>query len=616
MFNNKILLLMGVVFAMNADAAERSVAVSSAELNVTNAKTDVLGRHNSKVRNTPQAYVKTTKPMALAKEGSSLTDPNTVSIKKTKGTFEYWANEKGTMVKKYSLNDTEYTEAQYMNLIQNIEDNDGPRNAFKKYYIKSYERALEKNNKNFFNDVSIKKSTHKCSGNELCVEEHVNTGCSAVHTCGKNDQIYEDLTYENYATVVNNSNLYKYLLSGGKKGYNIGISFTEVNLFYGFGIDYTPLAICGNATPKNINHGAKVARTIKTIVPRATLYGLTVSCTTAVTPVAVPIDGYDKVPKIYIGNHSYGRGLDHYDISESRFIDDFVYNTRTIEIASAGNEGVKRFGHLSEVARGVNVISVGAVHNHNNLTYHQTSSWVNPHYPDYANEGIEYTKPEIANYSDLLFPKADVFNVTMATTKDGKTTTTTEKLTPFFRQTSSATPYTTASVALLLDKYPFYRWHPEVVKALLLTSSIRSITGAENHDKDNKNFKVAMGVPDGRALAQYNRSRFWNGNNKEHFKNEKIEFDETGITAGTRYRIAIAWLSSGSDVVKYEKLPQNINLVVKQEGVTLAKSESPNNPFELVDFVAKSSKPLKITIERKDNLGGRVLLGYNLLEVH
>ena len=599
---------MSAFFAMNVAAAERSVAVSSAELNVINAKTDVLGRHNSKVRNTPQAYVKGVKKSVnqnfLAKQGSSLPNPNTVSIKKTWGVFEYKADSNGTMVKTYYLNGVKRSESEYVSLVQNIEDNDSARIAFKNFYISSYDKVIKDSP---ITGVSVEKKTHDCSGKKSCVQ-YFEVSCSqAVLESCKYNKTTERYEFFDYATVVNNMNLYKYLISGGKKGYNIGISFTENDLpLPDFGIDYVKLGNCSEGYADRINHGAKVARTIKTIVPKATLYGLTTSCTDDTIQVALPIDGYDKNPKIYIGNHSYGQGGDAYDTLTSRFIDDFVYNTRTIEIASAGNNGLFNFSNISENARGVNVISVGAVHN--DSTYDRSSSRVNPKYP---NSEAKYVKPEIANYADLLFPKADVFEVT----KKGKISTTKEILTPFFRQTSSAAPYTTATVALLLDKYPFYRWHPEVVKALLITSSIKTITGAENHDKDNDS-KYAMGVPDGRALAQYNRSRFWNGNKGHYFLNEKIEFDENGITEGKRYRVAIAWLSSGTDVVKYKKLPQNIDLEVKQNGVTLAKSESPNNPFELVDFQAKSSKPLKIIIKRKENLGnGRVLLGYNLVEI-
>ena len=128
-----------------------------------------------------------------------------------------------------------------------------------------------------------------------------------------------------------------------------------------------------------------------------------------------------------------------------------------------------------------------------------------------------------------------------------------------------------------------------------------------------------MGVPEGRALAQFNRSRFWNGNNGDHFVDGKIEFYETDIKKNKKYRIAIAWLSSGEDVVKYGKLPQEINLYVYQGNVLKGSSYSKSNPFEMVEINTYNDNNLRIVITRKqgnnENLGGRVLLGYNLVEI-
>lgn len=134
-------------------------------------------------------------------------------------------------------------------------------------------------------------------------------------------------------------------------------------------------------------------------------------------------------------------------------------------------------------------------------------------------------------------------------------------LEPHFTQISSSTPFTAAIVADLMDRYPFYKWHPEVVKALLIT------------------------------------------------------FTESNITKVKRYRIAISWLSNGTYVYESGNLPQDINLIVRQNGSVIASSKSIYNPFELVDFVAKNDGDLEITIDRYTNRGGRVLLGYNLVEI-
>ena len=598
--NISMLVVCGAL-AMSAHAADQDATM----------KADVLGRHVTSTRNIPKAYIKDVKKSVNQKSDMVKTKslakvasyPDEQSMAKNFGVFEFRSNDKGTMERTYFLNGVKHTESEYLSLIQNVEDNDAPRKAFKNSYISKFNKIINDKSKSV-DGVTVTKTTHESSGLDSYSHEFTcSCSKSVVESC-KYNEIEEPYVFKSYTTVVKNSNLYKYFIQSGGKGKNIGVSFTENDLPHpSFGIDYVKIGNCSSGFPSNINHGAKVARTVKTLAPKATLYGVTVSCSDSVVPVALPIDGYDRVPKIYIGNHSYGQGGSVYDVSKSRFIDDFVYNTRTIEIASAGNEGMYNYANFSENARGVNVISVGAVHN--DLTYDRSSSRVNPSYPK---SDSTYAKPEIANYADLLFPQADVFTVSKGSRTD--------VLTPFFRQTSSATPYTTATVALLLEKFPFYKWHPEVVKALLITSSVKKINDAEQHDQDNVEYKVAMGVPDGKAMAQNNRSRFWNGNNEEFFNsNGQISFTESDIEPNKKYRVAIAWLSSGTYVSESGRLSQDLDLYVNQNGVRVGYSNSYANPFEFVEFTSNSDRPVTITISRFRNDGGRVLLGYNFLRV-
>ena len=604
MINSKILLLMGIVLAVNAEAAERSVAVSSAELNVINAKTDVLGRHNSKVRNTPQAYVKEVKKSVnqnfLAKAAAYTDDFNDVKIDSTKGVFEYRADSNGTMKEKYELNGKTLGRADYLSQIEAIEDSDKVRKEH------------------------IAKKTRKCPNSNIDKEFVVNVipdDCSGKNVCfDKSDNI----EYWNYASIVKKSNLYNYAVKPGYLGRNIGISFTEAGLPLKsflpanryFQLSYEYSAVSGTV------HGTHVARLLNHIASKATLYGYQHSqhkdSACGDRKVFIPDDGYKENPKIYIGNHSYGQPEESKNkitseyLEKSKVIDDFIYNTRTIEIASMGNSGLEKGAQSSAIAMGVNVISVGSVHN--DLTYYQNSSWRNPVYPtksSISGSGKSYAKPEIANFADFLFPSDKAYSIKVGTNS------TLKKIDLTFSSTSAATPYTAASVALLLDRFPFYKWHPEVVKALLITSSILPIKDAAKHDSDNEQFKVAMGVPEGSAMFRYNRSRFWNGNNGDFFNsNGEIRFDEIDIDPTKTYRIAIAWLSSGSYVFENGRLPQDINLEVRQDGKTLGKSASESNPFEFVEIKPKSNKKLTIIIKRKRNDYGRVLLGYNLLEVH
>ncbi len=593
--NISMLVVCGAL-AMSAQAAEQDATM----------KADVLGRHVTSTRNIPKAYIKDVKKSVNQKSDMVKTKslakvasyPSEAEIAKTYGIFEHRNGKRW-----YSLNNkNDIPESEYLKKINEIEDKDTARKKFEDE-DKTKNTCLSIRD---LSDYSVVKASDECVGKDFCTVKNIKLAGPP----SLDRTISETIDFWNYESVINNSNLLQ--VTRNYSGHNIGISVTDIGVPF---VEYEHVpsdkyfVITNNGLEiaSSIIHGTKTSWVINHVASDATLYGLHEAC-----GKTVPVDGYKKSPKIYIGNHSYGDGSFYYSAT---YIDDFIYATRTIEVASAGNLGYKKAtaAQISEIATGVNVISVGAVHN--NLTYHQTSSWANPKYSkkdDPSFSGEAYVKPEIANFSDILFPDKGAAGI-LNKHYDSEY----QVLKPYFTQTSSSTPYTTASIALLLERYPFYRWHPEVVKALLLTSSIKKIIGAKDHDPDNGDY--AMGVPDGRAMFEKNRSRFWNGNNEDFFVNKRISFTESGIQSGRKYRIAIAWLSSGTAVAQYGRLPQDINLKVKQNGRTIARSESTSNPFELVDFAAESGGDLEIIIERKEgmgeNLGGRVLLGYNFLEL-
>ena len=234
-----------------------------------------------------------------------------------------------------------------------------------------------------------------------------------------------------------------------------------------------------------------------------------------------------------------------------------------------------------------------------------------------------YDKPEIVNMANVFFNKGDTY-----TYNYGKT----DSYAPTFGHTSAATPYTVGMIADLLHQKPFYKWHPEVVKALLLTSSVMPLemnTNQQNDINGNTNKLICRGLPSYKAMVYGNRSRYWIGNKDDHFttatiyyggsyvSKNAIVFDEPNITAGKTYRIAIAWLVDGNYVEENGAFPQDIDLMVSQVGTSTEKySTSATNPFEMVEFKAENSNNLTIKIVRYHNNGNnRVMLGYNLYEV-
>ena len=595
-------LFLSCAFALSAQAAEQSAS----------PKADVLGRHVSSTRNVPKAYIKEVKKQVNQKsdvvKSKSLAKvanyPSEASIRKTYGAFEHRNGHRW-----YALDaDEGLSESLYLSKINQIEENDNGRES----YYRGNSHDFPTRNPSAYYFVTF-EGTDDCVGKTSCYA-HVS------YEPGRDVHGYvitstgDEHEFLDYKKILKNSNLYNTLYNNGYKGNNIGISFTENGAPLAGIVPTSKLVMkgdCGTAY-SGIPHATNVARVLNRVAPKATLYGYLNNCKNEWNnSVVVPPDGFNPFsPKVFIGSHSYGNPHKEYAL-ESRDIDDYIYETRTIEFGSIGNSGLLNTsnGHASAVAMGVNVISVGAVRN--DMTYYPSSSWKNPKLRENSSDtqsGREYVKPEIANFADILFPEDDAVYVNKQTSAN--------LIKPRFGATSSATPYTAASTALLLDRYPFYRWHPEVVKALLITSSVNKINDAEQHDEDNVPFKIAMGVPDGKAMTQNNRSRFWNGDNDEFFNsNGQISFTESNIEPNKKYRIAIAWLSSGTYVYNSGRIPQDIDLYVDQNGERVGYSGSWGNPFEFVEFTSNSDRPLTITISRFRNDGGRVLLGYNLLRV-
>ena len=595
-------LFLCAAFALGAQAAEET------------AKADVLGRHISNMRNTPKAYVKDVKKQVsqnqkdaglkekkvLARKSNYTYPSGEVNIATTQATFTAIANNWGQVTKTYTLNGSTVTENQYSSTIDYIENLDAARKQYTNQYV------YYNNNQNYgLYDV-------RRAGDDGYGQSYYQANNHG-----------ETIKFWNYTTLKSSlSNMTNYTDGVGYTGSGIGISLTAEGLplmKYShapadrFTLMHNPV----NSDAQRTVRGSENARVLNNIASGAHVYGLQNRCGYQTGGKAFASDGYAKNPKIFIGVQADPCTWSFNYETGSRDIDDFIYNTRTIEFAPAGDLGRD---YMPDVGMGVNVITVGAVKSSlgdiQSLTYHQKSGADNPTFTDGT---TKYVKPEIANVSDFLFPQHHSVAIkggddgTWGGLVDGWNV-----FRPYYGGTDAAASYTAATVAALLQRYPFYKWHPEVVKALLITSSIKAINNASSYDSDNEG-KYAMGIPKGEAMFVNNRSRFWNGKNSDFFSSGYpgvIEFTESNINPNKKYRIAIAWLSRGSVVYDYEDIPQDIDLEVWQNGSRIGYSDSWHNSFEFTEVSPTTSADLTIKIKRYNNIGGRVLLGYNLVEVN
>ena len=601
---NKITALLACsALAVCAYSAENAVAVSSAQFKKVNAKTDVLGRHNPNVRNVSKvskAYVKKDlkNRALLAKEYQTPDYPFSSSEKRINavdGEYSYIKNSSNNnFTETYKWYGETKTKAAYAQTSNNLEMGMTIRNFYANGQLgglRGFDGSTDKRNlwPTFYsNSTSL-------SADYIDSQELTNIG---------NFDNDNDLRY--------------YAIGPGYTGNNIGIYVQQKAIpSTDLGLQYEQLNGCDGSRGttekyRDMYYASEPIRILNSTSPKAKIYVMDSDCgeygstTNLRSGARQPSNPQNYSKPLYVGLHTAGRGSDYNYNEIAQDIDDYVYFNRVIQIAAAGNtSGENTF--ISDYAKGANVISVGAIKPvRYGQSYLPNSDWHNTVF----NGMVKMEKPEIANFTNIYIKntKGGVFSDDINQRYRFNY--------PSVTGTEGAATLTAGMVVDLLDRVPFYKWHPEVVKALLLSASTKNITNGSSYDIDrNIHYDMATAYPSFENMIRGNRARFWNGNNADYFRSEMITFEEKGIVEGRTYRVAIAWLSRGSYIKQYKKLPQDIDLRICQ-GNGCAGSQSSNNPYEVVEYTARSSAPITVEISRWRNDGGYVLLGYNMHEIY
>ena len=346
-----------------------------------------------------------------------------------------------------------------------------------------------------------------------------------------------------------------------------------------------------------------------------------------------PSNPAGQFPQIYMGVRSNNiKSANQYN-SKARELDNFIFNNRTIEFVPSGNYGQHSgYGNptMNERAFASNAITVGALDQTSKVaTYTSTATnWYG------AYKGTQ--KPEIFNFSRLFVTD----DLTRAYSKPGVQKNTYE---PFYDGTEVSAAYTAGMVSNLLAVNPFYRWHPEVVKALLISSNDGFAVNPPYVDhpvtRTAPSYKYLVFDDVGAKSFDY-YSRYWNGDinqMKTRTKDGKAEIIfiiENFKNASGSYRpfnAAISWLNSGDDIANNQgKVPQDFDLYVygtnlnrldaaaEPTWVKIASSTIVGNSFESVQNVQTNRKYLvfKIVLDT-DNISSssvnknQIVLGFN-----
>lgn len=347
-----------------------------------------------------------------------------------------------------------------------------------------------------------------------------------------------------------------------------------------------------------------------------------------------PQNPASAVPQIVMGVRSNNIGTTKWSAynAQAKALDNFIYQYRTLEFVPSGNYGhvngqTKMFGR----ALAANAVTVGAVHLVNQ----------NGNYPLQV---APYTSVTAQNYEGVQKPEIYNFDHMYANNEMTRSYTSSMVYPPLYEGTEAAAALTAGMVENLLAVNPFYYWHPEVVKALLLSSR-----NGHPIASPYVNGQVTETVPDYEYLVfneyaenkKYDYvSKYWNGDiaklrsrvlsNGQSAIDFFIENPNYGLSSSAVRPInaAIAWLNSGDDIEHWGgATPQDFDLQVFGSPTTnvndiltppITTSSTSENSYEMVDNITNTNvKYLMFRIVLyADHCGvnnvGQIALGFNM----
>lgn len=535
------------------------LAASCVAANAADVNYDLLGRKNSKM-NSPMVYKNVDYSKVKSNEeqtiGSSL--ENRALAKRSSGT----KNTKAIVGKfgpgGYSFNDCG-------NLMTGMAC--GESVTVGSYDGKSVNSYLNKANNKFINvsidDRDLASSYRNAS--EVGLSRSFLSGYYVDETSYQVPSLYpvEASPYESNKNIkyFPYFGLYDYAYSGLLNKSNVGVYLSEEGLPTRMNpaMSYAPFFIADDKPMDNFNsmpgfemRASKMYRALELTSLKSRFF---------VTKTR-PSNPSMTTPQIYMGLHADGGSPSKKYSSAAKTLDNYIYDNRTVEIVGAGNKGAKGLGGTALAA---NAITVGAL----DLFTKQPTGYTA------RCEGCEeksFNKPEVMNYSHYYFDFPGLPEYRRTYTKGN----TVLEYKPLYDGTEAAAALTAGMVSNMLSANEFYRWHPEVVKAVMLngqkfSSATRYSDLVFNQsDKENTHISYYFIGDVNTLMKEYldcpngGVPNFCYGKRKEI----RLHFSKTDLFKNTNFDardiegfvVSIAWLNSGTDIYNIGYLPQTFEV--------------------------------------------------------
>lgn len=391
-------------------------------------------------------------------------------------------------------------------------------------------------------------------------------------------------------------------LSKGYQGQDIGVHVTDNGC-----ANIQMLTYPGNYTAKACNrknqeHATWMTDLVSLFAPKAKIFGYDQQNVASTFGPTYP----EKVtPRIYIGSISVGKGDDKNPLNKSynvydAALDNYIYNTGVTEFVAAGNffnNKTQSAPFIQAPAKAQNAITVGAVDPVMTRNSYNTQGFNYEVYSNSINSSAGDHKPEILNTGFIYKPGQEKQQF----------------------GTSISAPITAALAADLMTQHPFYKGHPEMVKAVFLTSSWAN--ALRTQDTDGGATKC---MPSYRYMAELSRYSGYvkNYTDAQLFQNSdgssKIyTIKLSNVKANEHYRFALAWLAKGSTIKKIGRTPLLLTVYPANYDEIYPGISNGNNPYVVYDFKVEKDGDMFFYVVREANFApeDKITMGFHTVKL-